>query len=312
MAAKNFVGRLFGRNALIIFIQKKSILSNWFKTLLNRKILLFTIGILFILASFAAGQFLPRGVDWYLTFRPATQALLSGNSPYEGLPSPFAGAPWGLVPLIPLAVLPENIGRGFLFVGSIFAFAYAAYRLAAKPVALIAFLLSPPVLHCLINANLDWLPIIGFVSPPAIGLFLLAVKPQMGIIVALFWLVEAWKKGRWKEVIHIFGPVMVAFFISIVLYGFWPLKMLNPTFYTQWWNASLWPMSIPVGLALTVAAIRRHNIKFAMAASPCLSPHVLFHSWSGALASIVASTPETVAAVIGLWILVIIRALSGA
>jgi len=33
----------------------------------------------------------------------------------------------------------------------------------------------------------------------------------------------------------------------------------------------------------------------------------LFYSWGGALLSIVSSVPETIAAVIGLWILVAIR-----
>lgn len=44
-----------------------------------------------------------------------------------------------------------------------------------------------------------------------------------------------------------------------------------------------------------------------MAASPCLSPYVLLHAWSGALASVVSFTPEIIAAVVGLWILVFIR-----
>jgi hypothetical protein len=44
-----------------------------------------------------------------------------------------------------------------------------------------------------------------------------------------------------------------------------------------------------------------------MAASPCLSPYVLFHAWSGALASIAPLRFEMIAVVIGLWILVILR-----
>ena len=44
-----------------------------------------------------------------------------------------------------------------------------------------------------------------------------------------------------------------------------------------------------------------------MAASPCLSPYVLLHAWSGALASLASLNAEMVAAVIGLWIMVILR-----
>jgi hypothetical protein len=66
-------------------------------------------------------------------------------------------------------------------------------------------------------------------------------------------------------------------------------------------------MSIPVGLALLVTAIRKQKIEYALAASPCLSPYVLLHSWVGVLLAIVSSTPETIAAVIGLWIFFAIR-----
>jgi hypothetical protein len=264
---------------------------------------------LFVLLSLTVAQLLPRGIDWYMTFRPATLAFLSGQSPYDSpaLQAPMPGAPWSLLPLLPLAVLPEQIGRGFLLILSLAAFAYAAFRLGAKPVALAAFILSPPVLHCLLNANLDWMPVLGFVLPPAVGLFFLAVKPQMGSIVALFWFVEAWRRGGWKEAARVFGPVSAAFALSLIAYGFWPVNMLRAAEYTLWWNASLWPASIPVGLGLAVAALRRRNVRFAMAASPCLSPHVLLHSWSGALISIAAFPWETIATVIGLWILVLLQ-----
>ena len=73
-------------------------------------------------------------------------------------------------------------------------------------------------------------------------------------------------------------------------------------------NASLWPMSLPVGLALSVTALRKSDVRYAIAASPLLSPYLLFHSWSGALFAVLASPAESIAAVVGLWILVIIRA----
>jgi hypothetical protein len=39
---------------------------------------------------------------------------------------------------------------------------------------------------------------------------------------------------------------------------------------------------------------------------------VLFHSWSGALVALASRPAEFLAAVIGLWVLVIIQALNGA
>lgn len=69
-------------------------------------------------------------------------------------------------------------------------------------------------------------------------------------------------------------------------------------------------MSIPVGLALVVASIRKRKMEYAMGAAPCLSPYVLFHSWSGALAAILSAQAETLIAVAGLWILVILRTIN--
>lgn len=256
-----------------------------------------------------AGQFLTLGVDWYQTYRPATLMLLSGQSPYNtpALKAAFANAPWALLPMIPLALLPPALGRGLYFAISLAAFAVAAYRLGARPPALLAFLLSPVVWHCLLNANVDWMPLLGFGLPPQLGLFLVLVKPQMGYMLALFWLVEAWRSGGIKEVLRVFAPVSLAFLLSFLIFGPWLLDMRKVTDYTTW-NASLWPVSIPVGLTLVVAAIRTRQAGYAMAASPCLSPYVLFHSWASALIALAPNTVEMITASLGLWALVLYRA----
>lgn len=267
-------------------------------------ICLFTL-ILIVVASL----YLPPGIDWRDTYRPATLALVSGKSPYSV--DIFFIAPWGLIPLIPFALLPENIGRAILFLLGIGSFAFTAHRLGAKPPALIAFLLSPPVAHCLLNSNIEWLPLLGFIMPPQIGLFFIAIKPQIGIGVGLFWLIDAWRRDGFREVIRVFWPVSFALLISFFIFGLWPMRFQDTLSLTRAYNASLWPSSIPIGLTLLVASIRKRNINYAMASSPCLSPYVLLHAWVGALVSVVSQPVETITAVIGLWILVIIRVYSG-
>jgi hypothetical protein len=259
------------------------------------------IGVLII--SFLAAPFLPSAVDWTTAFRPATRTLLSGHSPYDN--PLMIHAPWGLIPLIPFALLPETVGRAALLIIGLLTYAFVAFRMGAKPITSILFLLSPPVLHVLYNGNLDWLAAVGFILPPQIGLFFISIKPQMGIAVAIFWLFEAWRQGGVKQVFRVFAPFTAVLLISFAIFGLWPLGATRTADY--WWNASLWPMSIPVGLGLLVAAIRKKKIEFAMAASPCLSPYVLFHSWAGAVLAIIASVPETIAVFIGLWILIGIR-----
>jgi hypothetical protein len=246
---------------------------------------------------------LPSAIDWDETFYPVGRAVITGHSPYtvHGFYNPV----WALIPIVPLAVFPSNISRAIYLMISFLAFGWAAYRLGARPLALGAFMASPPVIHCLLNANLDWMPLVGCVIEPRWGLFLVLVKPQMGIAMALFWMVEAWRDGGLRRVIHVFWPVTSAFALTLVVWGRWFPTMNDMRAY--WWNASLWPASIPVGLALLVAALRTRRKEPAMAAGPCLSPYLLLHSWSMALASILSLQWETLAAVIGLWLLLVIR-----
>lgn len=265
-----------------------------------------SIGIIILvglLLIWAMAVFLPPAVDWQTVFRPASLAFLTGKSPYniDG----FYYVPWAILPLIPMAILPENIGRAILALATLVSFLYTARRLGAKPIALLFLLVSPPVLHEVLNGNIDWLVVLGFVLPPQIGLFFILIKPQLGVAVGIFWLIKSWQDGGWKNTVRVFLPASLALLLSVIVYGWWFLSARQTVSF--WWNASLWPASIPIGLALLVTAIRKKRIEFAMGASPCLSPYVLFHSWVGALLAIIASVPETIAAVIGLWILVGIR-----
>lgn len=261
-----------------------------------------------VAALTGAALFLPPGIDWHGTFRPAALAVLRGASPYTATPeAPYAGAPWGLWLLLPFAVLPEPLGRALVFTAGLLAFAYTAVRLGARPLGVGLFLVSPPVMHCLLNSNVDWMPLLGFVLPPPLGLFLAAVKPQVGFTVALWWLVEAWRIGGPRQVLRVFGPAGAALALSILIYGWWPLNGLTIMQLSTGWNASLWPMSIPVGLGLLWTALRKRDQRYAMGAAPCLSPYVLFHAWSGAVAALAADTGTLAVVVAGLWILVGLR-----
>ncbi|MCZ7545816.1 MAG: hypothetical protein M5R40_20865 [Anaerolineae bacterium] len=247
---------------------------------------------------------LPGGIDWTKTYRPASRAILEGRSPYTV--SGYYNAPWAILPFLPFALLPEALGRAFVLCIGFVAFAYVAYRLGAGPASMVVFLLAPSVLHCLLNANIDWLAMLGFVLPPQIGLFFVVTKPQIGMAMVVYWLYAAWREGGVREVVRVYAPFTVVMLLSLALFGLWPLRWENTV--GEWWDASFWPGGIPIGLALLVAALTRREEKLAMAASPFLSPHVLLHSWSGALVTLVGRTPEIVAAVAGQWILVIMAA----
>jgi len=253
----------------------------------------------------ASALYLPRGVDWSFAFRPASLALLSGRSPYTV--AAFLNPPWTLLPLLPLAILPEAIGRGIMAVAGVLCFGFIGIRLGARPLTLVLFLLSPPVLHSTLNGNLDWLALLGVVMPPRVGLLFLATKPQIGIGVIAYQLLESWRAGGGRRLFADFWPLAVLSLGSFALFGLWPLRFDEMV--GLWWNASLWPASIPFGLAFLAAAYSRRRVRPALIASPLLSPYVLLHSWVGAVAATLESLPVAAATVLGLWLLVAIRIL---
>lgn len=262
---------------------------------LKQVLLVSTLGIATLVLIMAMSSYLPYAIDWSAVLRPAVFEVLHGRSPYNA--EGYFNPPWTAILLIPFAILPENLGRATMVLLSLFSYSFVAYRFGAKRTSIIFLLLSPPVLHVIINGNIDWLASLGFILPPQWGLFLVTIKPQMGIAIIPFWLIEAWRNGGLKLVIKTFSPVTAVSALSFALFGLWPLKTSH--ILELQWNASLWPISIPIGLALFVSAIRKRKIEYCMAASPCLSPYVALHSWVGTLLAIVSSVPEMIAAVVG-------------
>jgi hypothetical protein len=140
------------------------------------------------------------------------------------------------------------------------------------------------------TANLTGL---GFVLPPPIGLLFILAKPQLGAAVAVFWLVQVWRRRGFAAVLRMFLPVAAAYLLSFALFGFWPGKWFqtgeSPI---HIYNQSLWPWGIPIGLALLAASIGRGEIKFAIAASPFLAPYVQIYSYAIVWLGLVSLVPQ--------------------
>jgi len=107
--------------------------------------------------------------------------------------------------------------------------------------------------------------------------------------------------GEWRRVIVISAPVMIAFFISFIIFGFWPL--IVPKMLITAPNISLFPYSIPIGLAFLYFSIRYRRMDFAILSSPFLSPYFNVHSIPILLFGLLRSPKIFYAVVILLWIL---------
>ncbi len=280
--------------------------KNW-KTLISKKNL-FLLAILILsfigVALSVAWNLYPGGKDWINTYRPATLSVLSLRSPYTV--EIFHSPPWAVIPLIPLALLPERIGFGFNFVIGMVSTGYIAFRLGAKPLTITAILLSYPVLFSNIYGNIDWLVYLGLILPPRWGLFFILIKPQAGIGLAIYWLIDCYREGGFKSIVSHFAPVVVATVISFALFGWWPAAGFAEI--GRSFDASLWPQSLPIGLVILASAIRKRRPGLALASSPFFSPYVTASSWGATILGLLPQEIETITAVIGIWIL---RLLSG-
>jgi hypothetical protein len=263
----------------------------------------FVLIVIFIIISLSVAKALPYAVDWHGAYRPGTLLFLQGKSPYDA--SGYIYPPWTSLLLIPFAIFPESIGRGMLFSAYLFAIAYTAYKLGGGKISIALILASPPVMHGLLNGTIDAFVILGVILPPWLGLFLLVIKPQLTIGYIIYLLITTYKTGKISRVIRVFGPVFLAYMLSLIVFGLWPLKFTDAVGLRQ--NASLWPLSIPIGLVLLAASFRKDNLRLALAASPFMSPYVLLHSWISAFLALAPRPLETAAAVIGMWLVVFIQ-----
>jgi hypothetical protein len=249
-----------------------------------------------------------NGGDWIYAFRPAALALLQGLTPYGdiGTGFQFYNPPWALIPFIPLVLLPVKISSLLMFISGFVAYSVILYKMKARPLTSLFFMTSLPILADLQYGNITWMALLGYLMPPQIGLFFVLMKPQIGAAVALYWLIEAWHRGKIREVIRVFLPVTIAIALSIIIFGPW--YQTTSTVIGVDANVSLFPASISIGLVLMTLAIQRRNIKLSYMVSPFLSPYICWNGYSTVLLGLVSSTTLTAVASIGYWITIFIMA----
>jgi len=235
--------------------------------------------------------------DWTTIYRPVALNFLHGGSPYCG--TAYYNAPWLLLPLLPFALLPYPLGRFLFFLVSLAGFAYIARRLTSNPLSIVLFLSSVPVFFCLHQGNIDWIPMLAFVTPAPFALIFAAIKPQIGAGIALYWLFDSWRQGGPRLVIRNFLPVSLLLIASFVFYGLWPLSFSSEAVAS--WNVSLFPYLIPIGILLVFLAIRRRQQQPAMAAGICFAPYFSMLSVSSMLTALLEQPTLMIIAWALLW-----------
>lgn len=217
-------------------------------------------------------------IDWRI-FKAATLGLLAGQNPY------YVGAEhlrvynpvWTLLLLSPMALLPAPWDFVALWVAAMTVLMFVAWRYKMSRWHTIALLTSPFLFQSLIIGNIDWLPWIGLIIPnPAIALLFLAIKPQMtmgAMLVLIYrechssiekrdWMGAGWTAAR------LLSPLVGLLALQVALFG---IVVPSPVQYANW---SLFPWSIPLGLAVLWWAARRRDVRLGALAGPFLTPYL--------------------------------------
>lgn len=235
-----------------------------------------TIAIFLIVVVLAAylASFLPNA-DWY-NYDPAVRGIFKGQSPYAVVG--FQSPPWMLLFLLPFTAFSFEIARGLVFVVSVLLYILIIRKVRVRPLAAIALFLSPTFIGGLLACNLDMFVLSGILFSPVWGLFILLLKPQIGIGVALYYLVVSWQAGRWRKVLRTLAPVTLSYLLSFLIFPILLERILNKPSLDPW-NRSIFPYGIPLGLFFLWLAIRNKNAYFALAVGPFLSPYLTFYSY---------------------------------
>lgn len=246
--------------------------------------------------------------DWYHTYYPAARAFLRLENVYQAVPIYFA-PPWTLVPLIPFALLPIAAARALFFIAGLFGFSWLAWKINPQPAAVLSFLFSAPVACCLIQGNVEWLPLLGLLMPPQLGLIFLAMKPQTTIAVMVYVIWKAYRQhrqnGRLEGLAGALAtmlPTICLFLASWALYGPWFLRIGGAARAATWTVITPWPWLFPLGLALLYLSIRLDHRPYALAASLLLTPYAIPTTWSAFMLAFIRSKRGMFVASLASWI----------
>jgi hypothetical protein len=235
----------------------------------------------------------PLGVDFGM-LRSAAGSAIDLRNPYAAGPG-FYNPPWMLLLMAPFALIPRQLGFALWTVIGVVCYALAFRRMGIAWPAAVILIFSPLAVGNLMFGNYDWLILLGATLPAAWGIWLAALKPQLGGVLALLWIWESARKGLRTFAIVVF-PIATALLVSLLV-GY-----RLPDSGTMAWSADLWPWGIPVGGVLAYLAFRRSDPVLALAAAPFLSPYVVWHSWIAVLLPLARNRWALAAGVLGSWV----------
>lgn len=221
-------------------------------------------------------HFYPTGIDWEGTFSRLDEYW---RDPF--LLGSFMNPPW-IIALLPHAILPLRWGNAVNLILNITMILLVIRKYGGNWKSILLVFSSPFVLDLARTNNIDWIPMLATLLPPAYGLPLLAIKPQAIGGIALIW----FKKARWRLLI----PLGVVCLLSFLVWGPWIFRYHAGT--AMPWNFAPFPYFVPLGIYLLVRAWKSDDEILAAAATPFLVPYFAPYSLTSLLALLVSRKPK--------------------
>lgn len=218
------------------------------KNIDRRKWLIFTLVIIVFGVAVCIAVPLPDA-DWYGTYYPTIRNVLAGKSPYDV--AGFHNPPWMLLLMLPFGLFPLEEGRALFFIASVLVFVFILWKTESGLLATIAIFLSPTLLGGLLASNPDIFVLSGVLISPVWGLFVLLIKPQLGLGLVFYYAYVFWKKGSLKDILRVFAPITLGYLLSFLIFPVLVDKLLHKASIDPW-NRSLF-LRHPIGAHFLVA-----------------------------------------------------------
>lgn len=195
-------------------------------------------------------------------FRAAMRDFAAGQSPYTGY---FHNPPWLLLLLLPTLIISREMTVILYGVMALLVIIRLIDPLPTFEASVI--LLSPWVVLSAGYINFDWLTLGGAFLPPAIGVWFLAFKPQIGGFLVAFILWQAWR-GR-RELSRIERLDYLVFVACFALY----LLVRRGALSSMTSQSPLFPYAVIPGAVLALIGWKQQSRAKLLAAAPLVSPY---------------------------------------
>jgi hypothetical protein len=195
--------------------------------------------------------------------------------------------PWSVILLSPPRFASPLFATVLMNMASIMLTAMMIRKWGGNILMTIPLFISPIGFWLFTTGQTDALVLAGFVLLPEGYDLLFFWKPQ--VILHAYWV-----RVLRKPMVYIVWGGLLAI-VSLLIWGNWPLAIYEfgrDKLIEGWWNRSLWPYSIPVGLVLLYFSIKKKDESLGIVASPLLSPYVNGPSYLGLAAVIAARRPR--------------------